>query len=108
MEFDSLKVRANVIQALYDKLNIQQGREQWARHEYVRGYVGDVGTLVKLTMAADGVRELPEYQEKLEHELADCFWSLLVISEKYGVDLEKAFLGTMDELEELIKSKLEG
>jgi hypothetical protein len=36
----------------------------------------------------------------LAHELADCLWSVMVLAEAYEVDLESAFLQTMDELNE--------
>jgi NTP pyrophosphatase (non-canonical NTP hydrolase) len=77
----------------------------WTREEVVQGFVGDVGDLVKLAMARSGVRHIPDAGEKLAHELADCLWSVLVLSELYGVDLEAAFLQTMAELERLIASE---
>jgi NTP pyrophosphatase (non-canonical NTP hydrolase) len=40
---------------------------------------------------------------KLAHELSDCLWSVLVLARAYGVDLEKEFLGTMNELEEKMR-----
>jgi NTP pyrophosphatase (non-canonical NTP hydrolase) len=35
----------------------------------------------------------------LAHELADCLWSIIVIADEAGVDLEKAFFETMKEIE---------
>ncbi len=104
MDLEKLAHRAQEIASLYDVLNTREGRNVWSREEFVRGFVGDVGTLVRLTMAADGVRVIEGHEEKLEHELADCLWSLLVISEKYGVDLEAAFVRVMDELETKLRS----
>ena len=63
------------------------------------GFVGDVGDLMKLIIAESGVRDIPDARQKLEHELADCLWSVLVLADAYGVDLEKAFTQTMDDLE---------
>ena len=55
---------------------------------------------MKLVMAKEGRREGPaNLDAKLEHELADCLWSVLVLADAYGVDLERAFATTMDELE---------
>jgi NTP pyrophosphatase (non-canonical NTP hydrolase) len=68
--------------------------------DVVLGFVGDVGDLAKLIQAAEGVRRIPQAEARLEHELADCLWSLLVLAGLYGVDLEQAFTKTMDELEE--------
>jgi NTP pyrophosphatase (non-canonical NTP hydrolase) len=55
--------------------------------------------------AAEGVRRIPKAEARLEHELADCLWSLLVIAGLYGVDIEQAFLLNMDQLEAQLKSQ---
>jgi NTP pyrophosphatase (non-canonical NTP hydrolase) len=44
-------------------------------------------------------------RSKLGHELADCLWSVLVLSDLYGIDLEEAFLHTMDDLERQIMTQ---
>ena len=69
------------------------------------GFVGDVGDLVKLVMAKEGIREVENVDDKLKHELADCLWSILVIASNYGIDIEKSFMETMDELEKRISSE---
>ena len=73
------------------------GRE-WTRNEIAQGFVGDVGDLMKLVMAKEGIREADDVNRKLAHELSDCLWSVLVLAEEYEVDLEQSFLKTMDEL----------
>ena len=60
----------------------------------------------KLITAKEGLREIEDVDDKLEHELADCLWSVLVLADKYNIDLEKSFLKTMKGLEiKIIKSK---
>jgi len=76
----------------------QRGRE-WTREEIMQGFVVDVGDLMKLVMAKSGARDVPGVDAKLAHELADCLWSVLVLARAYDIDLERAFLRTMDELE---------
>ena len=99
MEVQDLVRRALQVRRLYvDFEKWTYGRE-WTKGELVLGFVGDVGDLAKLTMAVDGMRSIQDAEQKLAHELADCLWSLLVLSELYGVDLEQAFTQTMDELE---------
>lgn len=71
----------------------------------MEGFVGDVGDLMKLVMAKSGIRRVENIDEKLKHELADCLWSLLVISTKYDIDLEQSFLDTMNQLEKRIESE---
>jgi NTP pyrophosphatase (non-canonical NTP hydrolase) len=67
--------------------------------------VGDVGDLMKLVLAQEGVRAIPDAESKLAHELADCLWSVLVLADLYGVDLEQAFLDSMDNLEHHIRAQ---
>jgi len=79
----------------------------WTIEEIALGFVGDVGDLAKLIIAESGKRDIPNSNEKLGHELADCLWSLVVLSKIHGIDLEKTFIVTVDELEwHLLKNKL--
>lgn len=48
-------------------------------------------------VTARGVRDIPDVQGKVGHELADYEWS--AFSDQYKIDSEGAFLKTMDELE---------
>ena len=66
------------------------------------GFVGDVGDLAKLLIAENDCRNIPDSKQKLEHELADCLWSILVLANEYGINLEKSFFETMDSLEKHI------
>ena len=106
MELQSLIQRAIRVRQQYAKLERKRHGRSWTREEVVQGFVGDVGDLVKLTMACDGIRQIPDAEHKLAHELADCLWSILVISDMYGVDLELAFIRTMDELEQRIAAQV--
>ncbi len=51
------------------------------------------------------MRNIPDIQEKLAHELSDCLWSVIVLAHNYDVDLEAAFFATMDMLAELIEKQ---
>ena len=69
---------------------------QWSLQDLTLGLVGDVGDLVKLVQAHEGVRAVENARPALVHELADVLWSLLVIAKRCDVDLEAAFARTMD------------
>ncbi|MCX6956678.1 MAG: nucleotide pyrophosphohydrolase [Verrucomicrobia bacterium] len=100
MQLTELTRRAVEVRARYAAAETARGGPPWTRAELAQGFVGDVGALMKLTMAKDGRREGPaDLDAKLAHELADCLWSVLVLAEAHGVDLERAFLTTMDDLE---------
>ena len=74
----------------------------WGLQDLTLGLVGDVGDLVKLVQAHEGVRVVEDARGALEHELADVLWSLLVIADRCDVDLETAFTRTMDELDDAL------
>jgi NTP pyrophosphatase (non-canonical NTP hydrolase) len=99
MEFKTLLERAVNIRQGYAALEQKRHGRSWTSAEVALGFVGDVGDLAKLVMAVEGVRSTPDARQQLAHELADCLWSILVLSHLYDVDLEQAFLQTMDQLE---------
>ena len=99
MQFRELEQRALAIRGQYASLERRRYGRAWTREEIALGFVGDVGDLMKLALAREGVRAIPDAAEKLAHELADCLWSLLVLADAYEVDLQQAFLRTMDDLE---------
>ena len=100
MELSELTRRAVALRARFAAAETARGGPPWSRAELAQGFVGDVGALMKLVMAKEGRREgPPDLDAKLEHELADCLWSVLVLADAYGVDLEKGFATTMAELE---------
>lgn len=105
MEFDELRKRAIAIREQYAARERANYGRSWTVEEIAMGFVGDVGDLMKLVMAQRGIRAIPDAKEKLAHELADCLWAVIVLSEMYGVDLERAFLTTMDDLETHIASQ---
>jgi len=106
MDFQNILHRAIQIREQYAALELKNYGRTWSREEVLLGFVGDVGDFAKLALVESGVREIPDAKQKLAHELADCLWSLLVLSHLYNINLEEAFLQTMDELQEHIKSNL--
>lgn len=106
MNIEELSNRAQEIADKYRELNKKNGSRDWAASDYMAGFVGDVGDLSKLLMAKEGLREKDDVDTKIAHELADCLWSILVIANKLGVDIEKEFTNTMNQLEIRIKSEV--
>jgi NTP pyrophosphatase (non-canonical NTP hydrolase) len=100
MQLADLSRRALEIRSRYAVKETAHGGQPWSRAELAQGFVGDVGALMKLVMAKDGRRAgPPDLDAWLAHELADCLWSVLVLADACGVDLERAFGRTMDEIE---------
>jgi NTP pyrophosphatase (non-canonical NTP hydrolase) len=105
-DLGELQTWAVRIHDLYDELNRRERGRVWTREEFMLGFVGDVGDLAKLVMAEEGAREVAGGRGALEHELADCLWSVLILAHRYGVDLEAAFRRTMGELDAAISARL--
>ncbi|NTW15679.1 MAG: nucleotide pyrophosphohydrolase [Candidatus Moranbacteria bacterium] len=107
MDIQTLSERALEIRQKYAELERKRTGREWTNLNLMEGFVGDVGDLMKLVMAKEGVRVAENVDEKLAYELADCLWSVLVLSGKYGVDIEKSFLATMYDLERRIAEESE-
>lgn len=89
-----------VIRNRYAEQEKQLYGKEWSNEEIALGLVGDVGDLMKLVVAKEGMRKMDDIDEKLAHELSDCLWVLFVLAKKYGVNLEASFMKTMNSLEQ--------
>lgn len=105
MDFKQIQQRALEVREKYSELEKKQKGKEWSNEQLMEGFVGDVGDLMKLVMAKEGVRDIDDVDTKLAHELSDCLWSVLVLASKYNIDLESSFLKTMDQLEDRIKNQ---
>jgi NTP pyrophosphatase (non-canonical NTP hydrolase) len=99
VDFSALTARALAVGEGYEEYERRTYGRPWMLGELTLGLVGDVGDLAKLVQAREGVRAIENVQVKLAHELADALWSVIVIAARCDVDLEAAFVGTMDELD---------
>lgn len=106
MKFKEVSERAVEIREKYADLQKVESGSRWSGDRMAQGFVGDVGALMKIIMAKEGLREMDDVDEKLKHELSDCLWSVLVLANEYGIDLEKEFFDTMNDLEKRIEVKL--
>jgi NTP pyrophosphatase (non-canonical NTP hydrolase) len=107
VEIETLQAEAMRIHALYDELNHREPGRTWTREEFVLGFMGDLGDLAKLVLAAEGARgDIEGGREALGHELADCMWSALVLAKLYDIDLTAEFDRLTTELTERIESQL--
>ena len=105
MEFKNIIKRAQEIQKAYRVFNKQQKYKVWGVSEYLEGFVGDVGDLMKLYMAKENFHHGDKVDEKLAQELSDCLWSVIIIAKELEIDLEKEFLSTMNKLEKRLHDK---
>jgi len=100
VDFAAITRRALDVADRYESHERRTHGRPWTLEERTLGLVGDVGDLAKLIQAHEGVRIVEDAPAALEHELADVLWSVIVIADRCGIDLETAFVRTMDELGE--------
>jgi NTP pyrophosphatase (non-canonical NTP hydrolase) len=108
MDFGELVNRAAHVRGLYADLEAETFGRSWTNEEIALGFVGDVGDLMKLVMAENGIRQIPDAKQKLAHELADCLWSTIILAQAFEIDLESSFISTMDHIEQHIIERLDG
>lgn len=107
MNYKELKSKALNVKTAYDQLNIKKGERKWNYLEYAQGLVGDIGDLMKMLMAKSNLRSYNgDLDEDIKHELSDCLWSIIVISEELKIDLGEIFPTKMTELYKKIEAKL--
>ncbi len=106
MNLEEATESARELRTLFEAMETRRHGRPWTTAEITLGFVGDVGDLATLVQAASGVREIPDVQSRLEHELADCLWSVLVLADRLGVDLEAAFAATMRQLKDRVRAEL--
>lgn len=104
-DIEDFKKRVLVIRDIYDELGAKLRNNTWDAKDYAMGFVGDVGDLMKLVAAKEGVRAGEDIDRKLAHELVDCLWSVLILAEHYGIDIDKEFTKNMDELEDRLRKE---
>ncbi|SFK44976.1 nucleotide pyrophosphohydrolase [Rhodanobacter glycinis] len=106
MNFADLEKTALKLNKLYEELEIKMYGRAWTTEELALGFVGDVGDLAKLIQADAGVRKIDDCKAKLGHELSDCLWSIMVLANKCGIDLEAEYSRNTRELMEHVSSQL--
>lgn len=106
MTFSDLEKSALQLNGLYEQLEIKRWGRIWSTEELTLGFVGDVGDLAKLIQAHAGMRDIDDCKAKLGHELSDCLWSIMVIANKCGIDLEAEFVRNTQGLIEYVSGEL--
>lgn len=106
MLFSDLEASALQLNALYEQLEAKQYGRVWTTEQLALGFVGDVGDLAKLIQAHSGVRDIDDCQTKLGHELSDCLWSILVLANKCGIDLQAEFVRNTREISAHVAGEL--
>lgn len=107
MNFSDLEKSALQLNDLYEQLETRRYGRVWTTQELALGFMGDVGDLAKLIQAHSGVRDIDGSKAKLGHELSDCLWSIIVLANKCGIDLEAEFVRNTGEIAAHVAGELE-
>ena len=107
MNFADLEKSALRLNDLYEQLEIKLYGRAWTTEELALGFMGDVGDLAKLIQANAGIRKIDDCKAKLGHELSDCLWSIMVLANKCGIDLEAEYSRNTRELMDYVSGELD-
>lgn len=105
MQFNDLVNKAIEVREAYKKYEKNVLGKTWSKENFAEGLVGDVGDLMKLIMAKEGLRKTKNVDEKLAHELSDCLWSIIMLAKLYDINLEESFMKNMDEIKVHVENK---
>ena len=106
MKYRELEEAALKLNELYEALEMKLYGRVWTTEDLALGFVGDIGDLAKLVQANAGIRKIDNFKSKLGHELSDCLWSVIVLANKCGIDLEAEFSRNIKELTESVSEEL--
>lgn len=106
MDFSEIESSALQLNALYEQLERKRYGRAWTTQELALGFMGDVGDLAKLVQADSGIRSIDDHRAKLGHELSDCLWSIIVLANKCGIDLQAEFARNTGELMAYVEGEL--
>jgi len=107
MKYGELEESALKLNELYEELEVKLYGRVWTTEELALGFVGDIGDLAKLIQANAGIRNIDDFKSKLGHELSDCLWSVIVLANKCGIDLEAEFSKNTEELMNYVSKELD-
>jgi|GEM_PF-1641067 len=100
MELSKLVEAGNIIDDAY----IRSGKAKKYGKRTPLVYAGflmtDFGELVEQIMAKEKFRDGKDIDKKIEHELADCLWAILMIAKHLDIDLEKSYLQMIKDVQE--------
>lgn len=99
MDLTTLQARAVETAEMYDRFHEAANRSRWTTRDFALGFAADVGLLAKAVQGMDGRRLIDDARTRLGHQLADCLWSVLVLADRYDVDVVAEFVEMTTDLE---------
>lgn len=91
MTIQEMQLLANKIDSAYINSGQTKGYGVRAPLVYCGFLMTDLGELVEQVMAREKYRDGENVEAKIEHELADCLWALLMLAKHLDVDIERSY-----------------
>lgn len=105
MKYSDLVKTAMKTRNLLEKFEQKSTGKTWGNEELLIGLMTDIGDLSRLILAKEGYRSVgKDLDRALRHELADCFWVIIVLAEKFSIDLPAALQEMSDDLQKKLKN----
>lgn len=84
--------------------------QEWTSADLISGLMTDVGDLAAAVQRVEGIRPARQVApiDELRHEIGDCLWVLLVLADRFQVDVGHAFESAMSGIESWIASEKPG
>ena len=98
MNIEDLKEKAVQINDLYKIKNLAESKKESTNEDVVLQFVSDVGDLSRYIIKKQRGDDVENFKETIGRELSECLAHVLVLSEKYGVNLEESFMKEFNRL----------
>ncbi len=108
MDIDDMTRRAVEVRAKFSVYERDTYGQEWSTEDLVMGLMTDVGDLSAIVHRLEGRRPLRDAdpRDELAHELSDCLWVLLVLADRYQIEVGQSFEHTMSGIEAWIDGTL--
>jgi len=91
MQLSELQKLGTEIDDAYIKSGKEKGYAERTPLVYLGFLMTDLGELTEQIMAKQKYRDGENIDYKIEHELADCLWAVLMLGKHLNVDMAKAY-----------------
>jgi len=107
MDIAEMQARAVATRGRFAEFETATYGAEWSTADLVMGLMTDVGDRAAAVQRAEGRRPAGsvDTKDELSHEISDCLWVLLVLADKYEIDVSASFDRTMSDIEIWIGSQ---
>lgn len=101
--FDEIIRRSLELRKKYHQLESQHHGSAWTVEEDALAYLTDAGLIGRNIMSQQQRWPKANSQSELAHKLGENIWWLIVLTDRSGIDIEKAVNDFLEKTEHLLK-----